>query len=203
MLFIPLASLLSVVSLVFFDYPVAMLFSQLKLSGDVAKIFHFAEFFGHGYGVIIVCITVFTLDRNSRIVIPRIVAAVTATGCSVMIIKLLVSRTRPKYFDFTLDIYHSFCGWISPLSDGGVHSFPSGHTAAATALAIMLTWRYPQGRYLFASLAVCVALQRISCSAHYPSDTMVGALVGFLITGLFISIGPLPKQFDLLEKRLA
>jgi undecaprenyl-diphosphatase len=57
-------------------------------------------------------------------------------------------------------------------------SFPSGHTAAATAFtaAVALTW--PTAGALCLVPAVMVAVERVQSGAHYPSDVAAGAAVG-------------------------
>ena len=203
LVFVPLGILLAVISFLFFDRPVAMRCMEYRPNGDFAKILVFAEIFGHGYGIVTACFMVYFLDIKSRIVIPRIVASIFATGAVVWVFKLSICRIRPHHFDFSQSIYHSFCGLGPQLHASELHSFPSGHTAAATALAIMLAWRYPQGRYLFTVLTFGVAFQRIFSGSHYLSDTIVGALIGFMVSGLFISTGPIPKLFDSLEKAVS
>ncbi|MEU9558229.1 phosphatase PAP2 family protein [Streptomyces fumanus] len=57
-------------------------------------------------------------------------------------------------------------------------SFPSGHTAAATAFtaAVALTW--PTAGALCAVPAALVAVERVQSGAHYPSDVAAGVVVG-------------------------
>lgn len=60
------------------------------------------------------------------------------------------------------------------------YSFPSGHTTGAFALATGLTLQY---RHLYIAIpsylfAVGVGVSRIYAGVHYPSDVLVGALVG-------------------------
>ena len=64
--------------------------------------------------------------------------------------------------------------------ESGGSSFPSGHTSAAfvTATSIALRyhkWYYVTPAYLFAG---SVAWARLYQGVHYPSDVLVGALVG-------------------------
>ncbi|MEU5716668.1 phosphatase PAP2 family protein [Streptomyces sp. NPDC020403] len=57
-------------------------------------------------------------------------------------------------------------------------SFPSGHTAAATAFttAVALTW--PAVGAVCAIPAAMVAVERVHSGAHYPSDVTAGAAIG-------------------------
>ena len=76
-----------------------------------------------------------------------------------------------------------------------------GLIVLAVGLAAALIWLYPQGRFLFILLTVLVGCQRIVSGAHYPSDVLVGAAVGCLISTLFLHVGLLPKWFDRWEQR--
>ena len=80
-----------------------------------------------------------------------------------------------------------------------MQSFPSAHTATAVGLAIGLSWMYPRGRWLFAVFAALVACQRMQSCAHYLSDTLFGATVGFLVATVCIEY---VKWFDRFEGKL-
>ncbi|MBE3574508.1 MAG: phosphatase PAP2 family protein [Firmicutes bacterium] len=67
-------------------------------------------------------------------------------------------------------------GWVN----GDHDSFPSGHTAAAFALADVLAHRYPDGAALFYAGAAAVGYSRVYEKAHWPSDVVAGALLGLL-----------------------
>ena len=87
-------------------------------------------------------------------------------------IKPLVERARP------------WLAWpIEPLVvERDPNSFPSGHTCAAFAAAMAWLRTLPgRGeRILVVALAVLMGLSRLYVGVHYPSDVLVGALVGAL-----------------------
>ena len=58
-------------------------------------------------------------------------------------------------------------------------SFPSGHTSAATASAIVLGHQYPRYKSLLYVLAAGVGVARIQGRNHWPSDVYWGAGVGY------------------------
>jgi membrane-associated phospholipid phosphatase len=77
----------------------------------------------------------------------------------------------------------------------GYDSFPSGHTAAAFALARVLARRYPERSRLFYALAGLVGLSRICLDRHYPGDVAAGALVGLYAADHAGSLVVLRRQF--------
>lgn len=86
-------------------------------------------------------------------------------------LKLLAGKERPNQSDGAI-VYHG---------PGSVHysSFPSGHTAAATASALVLGHQYPRYKTLFYATAVAVGIARIEGRHHWPSDVYWGAGVGY------------------------
>ena len=65
-------------------------------------------------------------------------------------------------------------------------SFPSGHSTAAFCKAMVLTSAVPALGPLFFILSTSVALSRVYLGQHYPSDILIGAVLGTLSGWLFI-----------------
>ena len=95
------------------------------------------------------------------------------------LIKNLYKRLRPQYklpeiilpFDFS----HSF-------------SFPSGHAAIAFAGCVIFSKFYPRYSLWFYIAASLIAFSRIYLGKHYPSDVVVGGLLGFCIGYLSLKL---------------
>lgn len=68
---------------------------------------------------------------------------------------------------------------VEPLDE---FSFPSGHTLHAVMLTILVTAYYPWFGVVLVPFTVLVALSRVVLGLHYPSDVVVGAIMGSLMS---------------------
>ncbi len=85
-------------------------------------------------------------------------------------------RSRPRPFLVHTDILK-----LDPVS-GTISSFPSSHAVIvfAVATAILLYGHKKLGSVMLV-LAVLVSIARIAAGVHYPSDVVVGAILGALM----------------------
>jgi undecaprenyl-diphosphatase len=58
-------------------------------------------------------------------------------------------------------------------------SFPSGHTSAACMVATLLAYFFPAYLALLYVWVALVAFSRVILGVHFPTDTLVGAVLGF------------------------
>lgn len=97
----------------------------------------------------------------------RTLAAVLALAFVVMVLKFTVRRRRPE----------GEWGGIYRRTDP--HSFPSGHAARATLLAILAAvWAPTWWGIALVVWAPFVCLARVVMGVHYLSDVLVGVLLG-------------------------
>ncbi len=63
-------------------------------------------------------------------------------------------------------------------------SFPSGHTLHSVAFSFILTAYYPMFAWFVWPFTLLVASSRIILGLHYPSDVIVGALIGWITAAI-------------------
>lgn len=112
---------------------------------------------------------------QSRALIP--VMHMTAGGLTGTIIyKWLKVRTlRPRPFN----VYQQISLRSIPLDQ---FSFPSGHTLHAVIFTLITIHYYPMLSVALIPLTILIGLSRPILGLHYPSDVLVGGLIGILIS---------------------
>jgi undecaprenyl-diphosphatase len=114
------------------------------------------------------------------------VAGVSGIALVIVIAKALVIRNRP-HISFAV------------LAEDG-YSFPSGHAAGASAIALFSAWMLTRwlitawtGRVIawtvVIGLAVVVGFSRVYLGVHYVSDVVAGWLLGMAWAGIVMLVG--------------
>lgn len=179
---LPVGMLVAVLVSLAIDLPVADYARTGKQPRWVSELLENAEPFGHGIGTALIVIAVLVLDPVRRRTPLPLLAGSLGAGLVANLAKLLVIRFRPRDIEVLPETVWSTFGGLWSLSGGnGSQSFPSAHTATAVGLAVMLSAYYPRGRWFFTMMAILVGMQRIHCSAHFPSDVFAGAIVGWVV----------------------
>jgi undecaprenyl-diphosphatase len=127
---------------------------------------------GRGAGWIGACVVIAALGgrRGRRAALAALAAAGVATAVVEGGIKPIFRRGRPHFTRPAIEV------GARPLD----HSFPSGHSATSFAAAGALAGFYPLAAPLLLPAASMVGVSRMYLGHHYPSDVVVGALLGAL-----------------------
>ncbi len=160
----------------FFDIEVAKYFHALK-DNQVNDIFHDITQAGRSEFYLIPSLGLYYYYKNRDFVRSQkamfMFSSVAVSGIMVLIIKVILGRFRPEMFfkngDYGFDFFEI---------NQRMLSFPSGHSATAMSVAFVLGLLYRPYRYLFFFLGLLVVVSRVIVVRHYPSDVLVGALIG-------------------------
>jgi undecaprenyl-diphosphatase len=104
-------------------------------------------------------------------------------------LKFLIQRERPLHF----------LGMASKLSKGPGEildpSFPSAHAVYVFMMATLLSTWFPRYRVIFFIVAGFIGWTRIYLGLHYPTDVIIGGLLGYGITKLYLFISKSKSNF--------
>jgi membrane-associated phospholipid phosphatase/predicted MFS family arabinose efflux permease len=90
-------------------------------------------------------------------------------------------RDRPEEVVGSAAILHGH-SWAQ------IESFPSGHMAITTALAVAAALAFPRLRGLLLAYVVVVAFTRVLFGAHFPLDTLAGIALGAVSARVVFSL---------------
>ena len=164
------------------------LWSQNNQSPLSRDFFQFITHFGDGYVLLGLMTALYAtgevFDQNSlrKTALLSIESWLTA-GAIVQGLKIVSGRARP----YTGESSHSF----HPFSTKSrFNSFPSGHASSAFAVATVIAEQSEEAYVdIFAyTIASLVAISRNSVEKHWPSDILIGSLIGYFIAEKICSL---------------
>lgn len=179
------------------DLPAVEWFSTVHIPSELRRMIQLSEVVAAGSSVLWIALLVGVLDRRGGALGALVAAQALCSGLVADLGKMIVARNRPWTLLWPSEppdlgrpftAADTFGAWFpfrdEELLTSGFQSFPSGHAATAVGLATILALAYPRGRSLFALFAVLACLQRLHCQAHFPSDVLAGAAIGFTCAGV-------------------
>lgn len=146
-------------------------------------------------GFIWILFTVLLLipQKTRRAALSMAVALIMSLLMTNLLLKNSVARVRPYEVVDGLRIL------VDPPSDW---SFPSGHTSASIAAALVMLRMLP-GKYGIPAiiLGVLISLSRLYVGVHYPTDVLGGAIIGVLcaMIGMIIVKKMMPPKAQMVS----
>jgi len=148
--------------------------------------------YGDFGGVILVCVLTLVAGKllGKRRLVMAGIAGFMAACCSGLLndVVKLSGRPRPKArvkYELEDSFYGPKIGKRGYWFDSKYQSFASGHTTTAVGAAAGIAFVYPPLGLPLMAGAGLVGYSRVYISNHYPSDVMVGAIIGLFFGLLF------------------
>lgn len=114
----------------------------------------------------------------------RVAGLMLATGAAGLVMYKLLKRTFVRERPFIRHAGISLAG--APLDR---YSFPSGHTLHAVSFSWQACAAFPELSFLLIPLAASIAASRVVLGLHYPTDVLVGAVLGAAFGSLGAAFG--------------
>lgn len=163
-----------------FEYSTCLYFNRLSHQIAVGRFFSVVSRLGDGvFWYILIALLPLLFGYEGLVVGCGMLIAGVANVSLYKYLKSILVRERP-YISFT-DLE---CG-TPPLDR---YSFPSGHTLHAVCFATITTYFFPALWAIAVPMAALIAASRVILGLHYPSDVIVGALIGSSIAMLSIML---------------
>lgn len=152
------------------EIPLCLLFNRINHLRPVSLFFALISRLGDGvfWYVLMLLLPVFYGLGAIQVSLHMAIVSVIGLGLYKWL-KLSTVRVRPYRFNENI---------LQNVAALDQFSFPSGHTLHAVSFSAVLLNYYPEWAILVIPFAALVALSRVILGLHYPSDVLIGALLG-------------------------
>lgn len=132
-----------------------------------------------GDGIFSVILSFLLFAFKKRFLALMVFSSFAISGILTQLIKMLISEARPALL-LAKDNYPYF---IENVTLHNFHSFPSGHSTSAFAMAAILAFAVKDKRLsiVFLLVAALVGYSRIYLGEHFITDVAVGSIIAVLI----------------------
>lgn len=168
--------LISIYILIFYSKADGFILMNPWHTNFLNQVFIPLTYFGDGIFVIALGLILFFLKR--RFLALMILSSYALSGIIAQVLKYFIIEPRPAvYLEKTNYPY-----FIDEVTLHNFHSFPSGHTASAFALAAVLSFAVKNKKYsiLFLLMAALVGYSRMYLGQHFLDDVFAGSVIGVL-----------------------
>ena len=144
-------------------------------------------FLGNGGWFWILCaVILLVVPRTRKTGYAAVISLIFGAIITNLLLKNIVARPRP---------FTEIQGLVPLITKPTDFSFPSGHTTASFAVALVMLRMLP-GKYGIPAvvLAALIAFSRLYLGVHYPTDVLAGFLVALM--GSILSVWIVKKKMD-------
>lgn len=175
----------------FFDWPIISFFRDNKF-----EVLNWISVFGNSLGdgeilfsslAVIIVVSVLLKWEKVKVLFSISFMSAVYSGIAVNILKIIFSRSRPNYHSNPFEFFK----YIQAINEGEFAShvyasMPSGHTITSFALIIpfVLYFKNKYLKILLFLIGSSTAFARVYSNVHWPSDVLMGAVLGSLIASV-------------------
>lgn len=156
------------------------------LKPELDGFIRWSNWIGDGVFVVVIGLIFFLFKRQREIGI-AIIVSYAISGVLAQLLKRIILSPRPEAF-FKNQFYQDILNHSG--NTNLFHSFPSGHTTSAFALATVLAYYFHTIRWQTALvfLAVLAGFSRIYLGQHFLTDVMAGMVLGTSVSLLTLML---------------